>query len=264
MMVATVRNFYEAHGRHMLPWRKTSDPYCIVVSEIMLQQTQVERVIQKYSAFLKQWPTVEALAQASLGDVLRAWQGLGYNRRAKMLHECAKTVVLEYGGVFPDTLVGLKALPGIGPYTAGAVLAFAFNRPQPIIETNIRTVYLYHFFKNAEEVSETAILNLVEKTLDTKNPRDWYWALMDYGVHLKKEHGNLNTKATSYSRQSTFKGSDREIRGVIIRTLATQAHTKTQLVKELAEFPESRIESQLKKLITECLVVNQDQKYQLP
>ena len=137
---------YKKHGRHHLPWRKTKNPYRILVSEIMLQQTPVDRVLPKYQEFLKQFPSIKKLAAASLGDVLRAWQGLGYNRRAKYLHQCAAVIIYDNGGIWPRTVNELQALPGIGPYTAGAVMAFAYNQPIPIIETNIRTVYLHHFF----------------------------------------------------------------------------------------------------------------------
>ncbi len=263
-MVKTVWDFYETNGRHGLPWRQTTDPYQVLVSEIMLQQTQVERVIPKYEAFLEKWPTVQKLAKASLGDVLRAWQGLGYNRRAKMLHQCAREIVNEHGGVFPATYDELQKLPGIGPYTAGAVLAFAFDTPVPIIETNIRTVYLYHFFSKQSAVSEAKIVRYIELTLDQEKPREWYWALMDYGAHLKKLHGNLNKQAKSYSKQSKFKGSDREVRGAIIRALADKSYTRAQLQAKLATFPKIKLCEQMQKLEAENLIVLQERKYQLP
>ncbi len=178
-----VRTYYKQHGRHILPWRKTKNPYRIFVSEIMLQQTQVDRVIPKYKAFLKLFPSLVALADASLGEVLRAWQGLGYNRRAKMLHSCAKEIMESYTGKFPKDQKTLLSLPGIGPYTASAVMAFAYNEPVVLIETNVRTVFIHHFFSDQTDVTDTEILALVDRTLDRKNPREWYYALMDYGSY---------------------------------------------------------------------------------
>lgn len=259
----TVKDFYKRHGRRSLPWRLTSNPYHILVSEVMLQQTQVERVIPKYEAFLKRFPTVQKLARASLGDVLREWQGLGYNRRAKMLYECARTVVRERKGVFPDTYSELVALPGIGPYTAGAVLAFAFKKGIPLIETNVRTVYLHHFFKDATDVSDAEILTYIERTLDTKHPDMWYAALMDYGSHLKRTIGNQNSRAKNYTKQSAFKGSDREIRGAILTHLAEQSTSRTLLHKVLP-FEDVRIDAQLEKLLKEGLIEKRRSTYTLP
>ena len=124
----TVWAFFRANGRHDLPWRKNHDPYHVWISEIMLQQTQVPRVLEKYVQFMELFPTVQKLSKAPLGDVLRAWQGLGYNRRAKMLHACAQEIVRMQNGVFPSNTSALRSLPGIGPYTASAIQAFAFNR----------------------------------------------------------------------------------------------------------------------------------------
>lgn len=183
--VRTIKSFYKKEGRHDLPWRQTTDPYKILVSEIMLQQTQVSRVLEKYKQFLKAFPTAKILAQAPQAEVVKLWSGLGYNRRARFLHQCAKEItVLKQ---FPKTVEDLEKLPGIGHYTARAVATFAFNQPHVFIETNIRTVFVYHFFPKKKAVSDTDILKLVEHTLDTKNPRQWYWALMDYGSYLKSQ-----------------------------------------------------------------------------
>ena len=250
--IHTVRAFYEEYGRHTLPWRKTTNVYRILVSEIMLQQTQVDRVIPKYKEFLKAFPTIAALRKASLGEVLTVWQGLGYNRRAKMLHECVKAISTN----LPDTYEGLMKLPGVGPYTAGAVCAFAYNKPVPIIETNIRTVYLHHFFKDKKSVSDAAIMKKVERTLDRENPRTWYWALMDYGAHLKKTVGNM--KGAAYTKQSTFKGSDREVRGAIVRTLASGEPVKA------LPFAKERLQLQLQKLVSEGMIEKRGGVYRLP
>lgn len=261
--VETVWEFYERHGRRSLPWRNTRDPYKILVSEVMLQQTQVDRVLPKYKSFLKRFPSVRALATAPLGDVLRAWQGLGYNRRAKMLHDCAKAVQAVHAGKLPDAYAALVALPGIGSYTAGAVMAFAHNVPVPVIETNIRTVYLHHFFHDTTDVADTEISKLIIDTIDLENPREWYYALMDYGTHLKKTIGNPNSKSKHYVRQSAFEGSDREVRGTIVRSLSAKPYTRTALHRALSFKPE-RIDAQLERLQEEGMIVLKKRSYTLP
>lgn len=258
-----VRAHYKSHGRHTLPWRKRCTPYRIVVSEIMLQQTQVDRVLPKYKEFIKRWPTARALARASLAEVLTAWQGLGYNRRAKLLHQCVRHVTNECGGRWPTTYTALMELPGIGPYTAGAVMAFAYNQAVPILETNIKTVYLHHFFKDATDVSDKELLALVTETLDTKDPQSWYWALMDYGAYLKRTHGNPNSRSASYTKQSAFVGSDRQIRGAIVRRLTISPATRAQLLTELP-FTDIRIDVQLERLLLEEMIVQKRGQYQLP
>jgi A/G-specific adenine glycosylase len=264
--VAIVQQYYAEHGRYTLPWRKTHNPYRILVSEIMLQQTQVERVIPKYQNFLKLFPTVEALAAASLGAVLIAWQGLGYNRRAKMLHACAQVVVSELKGRWPKSSSGLVALPGVGPYTASAVLAFAYNVATPLIETNVRTVYIHHFFPDALAVPDSDLLPIIERTLDVENPREWYAALMDYGSHLKVSVGNKSQRSKHHAKQSTFVGSNRQIRGVIVRQLATEKSSVSaaQIRTALGAFEVVRIQVQLDHLVREGMVVYTKRKYQLP
>lgn len=252
--IAIVLAFYRRHKRRKLPWRHTTNPYHILVSEVMLQQTQVERVVPKYTEFLRAFPTVEVLATSPLSAVLRAWQGLGYNRRAQHLHECAKIVFQKYKGVFPKDYEILKALPGLGPYTAGAVMAFSYNKAVPLIETNIRSVFLHHFFEYDTEVSDTDIMPLIERTLDTKNPRTWYYALMDYGAFIKKMYGNPNERSKHHVRQSTFKGSDREIRGAIIRLLSVRPHSRRLIHTLLKRFSDIRIDAQLEKLHSEHLI----------
>lgn len=231
----------------------------------MLQQTQVDRVLPKYQAFLQQFPCVTALASASLGDVLIAWQGLGYNRRAKLLWQCAQTVVGEYNGRFPKSYDGLKALPGIGSYTAAAVMAFAYNEAVPLIETNVRTVYLHHFWPaDATDVTDAEILALVAATLPAENVRAWYAALMDYGTYIKKTYGNHNVRAKSYQKQSMFKGSDRQLRGAILRTLVTGEQTRQQLLQQLSGFTDIRVDAQLEALIREGMIVQCGRTYHLP
>ncbi len=260
VFIRTVRKHFKKAGRHDLPWRNTADPYKIVVSEIMLQQTQVPRVIQKYASFLKAFPTVTKLAEASLGDVLKEWSGLGYNRRAKFLYQMAQVVTGEHKVKFPTTIEGLRNLPGIGLYTAGAVYAFAYNKPHAIIETNIRTVYIHHFFKDQEHVSDKELITIIEKTLDTKNPREWYWALMDYGSYLKASGIKNNSKSKHYAKQSKFVGSKRSVRGHILRVLTKNPATLLQLKKD-APKTEYTIEEVLKDLIQEGFIIKNKNKY---
>lgn len=210
---------YYRHNARRFPWRETFEPYHILVSEIMLQQTQTERVMHKYAPFLQTFPTFEVLAAAALKDVLALWQGLGYNRRALSLKATAEIVTHQYAGGLPDDPPALLALPGIGRATAGAVLAFAFQRPTAFIETNIRRVFIHEFFGAQDGISDAQILPLVEATLDRADPRSWYYALMDYGVMLKERFVNPNRRSAHYQRQAPFEGSRRQIRGRILKAL---------------------------------------------
>lgn len=218
-----VWGYYRKHGRHRLPWRLNLDPYAILVSEVMLQQTQVERVVPKFQQWLAALPTWQSLAAAPTAQVLTLWQGLGYNRRALALARCAQAVMSEHMGQLPRTESELLELPGIGPYTAGAVRAFAFNEPVVMIETNIRAVFLHHYWPDEEKISDEALFPLVRKTLDTDNPREWYWALMDYGAYLKKTLPNPARRSLHHVRQSAFEGSPRQVRGAIVRALTQQS-----------------------------------------
>lgn len=256
----TVWDFYREHGRHDLPWRLpeaggTFDPYKILVSEIMLQQTQVPRVMPKYEAFLAKFPDVKSLAAASLGDVLAAWNGLGYNRRARFLWHAAQMIAGDWGGNLPSSIDELQKLPGVGENTAGAVAVYAFNQPVVFIETNVRTAFIHHFFKNKLGIPDIAIKGLVEETLDHENPREWYWALMDYGTFIKQTVGNVSRASKTYAKQSKFAGSARQLRGAIIRTLLNGPHTKAELV---ANFPDERLGAVLRDLVREGLVRGND------
>lgn len=256
-----VRAFYKKHGRD-LPWRKTKDPYKILVSEIMLQQTQVDRVLPKYRSFLKKFPNIRTLAASPLSSVLREWQGLGYNRRAKMLHEAAKKIVKEHGGKVPKTLEALKDLPGIGEYTAKAVRTFAWNEPEVLIETNIRSVFIHHFSSRTRTpISDAALMRHIEGALDRKNPREWNSALMDYGSYLKRNVPNPSRKSAHHVRQKPFKGSDREIRGSILRLLSGEPHTKKEIYG--LPFEKKRIDEQLGALIEEGFVTSHASRYAL-
>jgi A/G-specific adenine glycosylase len=213
-----VWNYYNATGRR-LPWREDVTPYKILVSELMLQQTQVGRVIAKFEAFMQAFPTLESLAAAPLSSVLAVWSGLGYNRRAKFLHQAAQIIVTRHHLEIPRTLSELTALPGIGKNTAGAILAYAYNQPVIFIETNIRSVYFYHFFNDSDVVDDKQLTELVAQTLDREHPRQWYWALMDYGTYIKQTVGNNIRQSRHYTKQSAFVGSRRQVRGKVLRLL---------------------------------------------
>lgn len=264
--VAAVWAYYRVHGRHDLPWRRpepdgTFDPYKILVSEVMLQQTQVPRVIPKYEAFLRRFPTLQAIAEAPLGDVLVAWQGLGYNRRAKYLWQAARMVADERSGVLPRSVEELSELPGIGRNTAAAILAYAFDERVVFVETNIRTVFIHHFFKDQTGVPDKAILEFAAQTLDRDNPREWYWALMDYGSYLKQSVGNLSRSSKAYARQAKFAGSERQLRGRVLRLLAPAPQSKTEL---LAALGDQRAPGILAQLEREGLVTRTGSQYRLP
>ena len=212
-----------------MPWREDTRPYYVLVSEIMLQQTQVDRVVPKFEAFIERFPDEATLAKASLGDVLALWSGLGYNRRAKYLHDAAKMIVNEYDGSFPPSYDDLVKLPGVGPNTAGAIMAYAYNQPVIFIETNVRTVYFEHFFADGDKVHDAEVRAAIESTLDRKHPREFYWALMDYGSWLKRQGAGRVTQSKHYKKQSALKGSVREIRGQIIRQLTNGDKTEDEL-----------------------------------
>lgn len=249
-----VRRWYRVHGRHDLPWRHTVDPYRVLVSECMLQQTQVSRVLPKYEAFLARFPTVHVLAAASVAEVLRAWQGLGYNRRALALKRTAEHLVRDFEGEFPLDVRTLETLPGIGPYTARAVLVFAFNIPHVLIETNIRTVVYERFFPHRAQVREEELTAVLEDVLPKQKVREWYWALMDYGSAQKSQGVRRNRQNPQYRAQSRFKGSDREIRGALLKVLSLRTRTSRRAFDQLS-FSTDRIEAQLHALIAEGLVV---------
>lgn len=238
------KHIYEYYNlnKRIFSWRDIKDPYRVVVSEIMLQQTQTDRVKAKYEQFISSFPSLDALAGASIAQVIAAWQGLGYNRRALALQSFAQRVNAEYGGNIPDNpdiLVGFK---GIGPATAASIAAFAFNKPTIFIETNIRAVYIHCFFKGHAKVKDSDIMPLVEQTLDLANPRQWYYALMDYGVMLKKTHKNPSRKSAHYAVQSKFEGSDRQVRGLILKKLIEVPRLALEvLLEEIPREPEKII-----------------------
>lgn len=226
-----------------LPWRNTRDPYEIWLSEVMLQQTQVPRVQTRWAEWLDRFPSVFALAEAGTADVLAAWQGMGYNRRALALKAAAEEIVRTYDGVFPCDTRSLVALPGIGPATAQGIRSFAFDLPGVYLETNVRTVFLHHLFPDVPAVPDKELVSLVEAACPAVShregndgpevgveryavpqdvddtPRSWYYALLDYGAYLKKTVPNPSRRSKSYTRQSKFEGSRRQKRAAIVRLL---------------------------------------------
>lgn len=249
----TIRFYYRDYVRK-LPWRETKNPYHIFISEVMLQQTQVTRVLKKYPEFLKTFPTFQSLAEAPLRTILKEWQGMGYNRRGKYLKEAAQIIVKEYRGTIPRDTRKVDALPGVGYATASSILCFAYNIPTVFIETNIRRVYIHFFFRDRDDVDDKEIYLLVEKTLDRKNPREWYYALMDYGAMLGKQKENPNKRSRHYSIQSTFEGSDRKVRGEILKIMLKEEKiSKKNLFANLA-IEKTRFDTIISQLEKEKLI----------
>lgn len=266
--------YYEAHGRNELPWRILDangqlDPYHVMVSEIMLQQTQVGRVIPKYEQFLARFPDVQSLASAPLADVLTMWSGLGYNRRAKFLWQAAQMIVRDFNSVFPRTTPELVKLPGIGINTAGAIVAYAFDRPVTFIETNVRTVLIHHFFADEADIPDKQLVPLLQQIMDNivsegiegRTPRTWHWALMDYGTHLKQTVGNMSRQSKTYAKQSTFKGSKRQVRGQVLKLLSEMGRLDLATLQK--DIVDERLQSVLEDLIREEFISLKDEHYHL-
>jgi A/G-specific adenine glycosylase len=241
-----------------LPWRQVVTPYGVFVSEIMLQQTQVSRVLERYGRWLGRFPGFAQLAAAPTREVLDEWQGLGYNRRALWLKAAADMVAREYGGALPREVAELVKLPGVGPHTAGSMAAFAYEEPTVFIETNIRRGFIHEFFDGREGVSDAELRLLVEAAVqavvadDRESPREWYWALMDYGSDLAKRVPNPNRRSKHYAVQAAFEGSVRQLRGEVLRRLLAGPKTVTELAME-----DSRLEAVLVSLEREGFVRRQ-------
>jgi A/G-specific adenine glycosylase len=265
-----VWNFYREHGRHDLPWRREVTPYGVFVSEIMLQQTQVSRVLGRWERWIARWPGFAQVADASVAEVVGEWQGLGYNRRVLRLREAAAKVTgPEFDGVLPREPEQLVRLPGVGPNTAGSVAAFAYNEPVVFIETNIRRVFLHHFAEltgsgttvislPVELISDAELRPLIEATLDRERPREWYWALMDYGAELARRGPNPNRQSKHYTLHSRFEGSVRQLRGEVLRQLLNGAKTRDELT---AALDDSRLEVVLVALVREGFITERDGQY---
>jgi len=270
-----------------MPWRRTHNPYKILVSEIMLQQTQVSRVRTKYVGFLKKFPNIKVLARASLGDVLRAWSGLGYNRRARYLHECAKQVVREHDGRFPNDLDELKKLPGIGLSTAGALLAFALEKDEPMIDTNIRRILTRVFFpqalrfdlKNSKGrtlgISDTILYNFAKSLIPSGKGRVWNYAMLDLGATqcTARSHSNRCPLGKLHGRvgdfqhkkpQKKFAHSDRYYRGRIVALLAARNTCPLRTVASVLALPNKRAHRITEKLLGEGLLKKYGNLLRLP
>jgi A/G-specific adenine glycosylase len=270
--IAIVTAFYRENARSM-PWRSHITPYRIVVSEIMLQQTQVHRVTAKFDAWMKHFPDWQTLAKASTKDVLQEWSGLGYNRRALFLKRIAETITNngETSGALPKTIDELQKLPGIGPNTAGSIMAFAYNTPHSFIETNIRSVYIHHFFsqiekaegkKSCKKINDAEIMPIIQETLNRAtskgyfkgSAREWYWALMDYGSYLKKQIPNPSRQSAHHVKQSTFEGSNRQLRSKILKLIMKQPMTGEMITKQLKGHSKKQIEKNVEALIKEGFI----------
>ncbi|OGZ69470.1 MAG: hypothetical protein A3D44_03545 [Candidatus Staskawiczbacteria bacterium RIFCSPHIGHO2_02_FULL_42_22] len=249
-----VWDFYQKNKREFA-WRKTRDPYKILVSEIMLQQTQADRVIRFYEKWINRFPNFKVLASAKFSEIYPFWQGLGYNRRALALKRAAEKSVKEFDGKLPAEIEKLEEFPGIGPYTARAISIFSFNTPVACIETNIRRVFIHHFFaekisrKDAEinpsaplrasaetrgkKINDEQILEIAQRALPAGKARQWHWALMDYGAYLKSTVPNPNRRHKNYNVQSKFEGSLRQIRGTALKILSAKKMDCDELVERL-------------------------------
>jgi A/G-specific adenine glycosylase len=254
VFIRTVWREGEDHHRE-LPWRYIDDPYAVLVSEIMLQQTQVSRVEKHWRGFLELFPTLDALASADVSLVLEMWQGLGYNRRALALKRTAEWCAEHYEGMLPDDYQGLLALPGIGPATAGGVMAFAFQKPTLYLETNVRTVFLHELFPGEEGVSDKQLEPLVLETCSKEDPRGWYYALLDYGAHLKSITPNPSRRSKHYTKQSAFEGSKRQKRAELVRiVLAAPGITFDEAKRELDKFEAKRGRGSVERALFEELI----------
>ena len=231
-----VKAMGEEHHRE-LPWRYIDDPYAVLVSEVMLQQTQVKRVLDYWPRFMRTFPSIDALASSEVSLVLEMWQGLGYNRRALALRKSAEICSRDYKGNLPATYDELIVLPGIGPATAAGVLSFALQKPSMYLETNVRTVFLHELFPGECDVHDKLIEPLVRRSCPNVDPRSWYYALLDYSAYLKATNPNPSRRSKHHSKQSKFEGSRRQKRAEILRmVLTSEGMAEPQIVRELADF----------------------------
>ncbi len=261
----TVWDFYKKNKRDF-PWRNTTDPYKILVSEIMLQQTQADRVVNYYQRWIKRFPNIASLAEAKFSEIYPFWQGLGYNRRALALQKTAQKAVQEFGGKLPKDILELEKFPGIGPYTARAVSIFSFNTPVACIETNIRRVFIHHFFADKSNIEDAQILEIAEQVLPKDNSCEWHWALMDYGAYLKSQIPNPNRRHKNYAIQPKFEGSLRQIRGATLKILSGEPTSLKILIariKKATNQDTERIKKVLTTLEKEEMIVNNKKIYSL-
>ncbi len=260
----TVMTYYSEHKRSF-PWRDAPSPYNVFISEVMLQQTQAgRRTIDKFNAFIDRFPDFASLASAPLSDILSLWQGLGYNRRALALKKAAEIIVREHNGVLPTNVEKLDDLPGIGYATACSISAFAFNMPVTFIETNVRTVFIHHFFPGRLDVRDDELKPFVEQSLEGIEPREWYSALMDYGTYLKKTQGNISRRSKHYTKQSRFEGSDRQLRGAILRLLSKKGRCELSDLNELSSGAHEKVERVVDALVREGMIIKHTSFLSIP
>ncbi len=254
-------NFYSKNKRD-ISWRETINPYHVVLTELMLQQTQVPRVQEKFPQFIAAFPSFHDLAQAPMIDILSAWQGMGYNRRAKYLKEIATIIVERYNGEVPRDPDQLDAMPGIGPATARSIITYIYNVPELFIETNVRRVFIHHFFEDQPRIADSDIYPLLEKAVDKQNPREWYYAVMDYGTYLGKTVQNPNRRSKHYVKQSKFEGSRRQVRGGILRELIKEP-LKAEALVRLLGFERKQVFDVLKELEGEGFIAKNGDSYKI-
>ena len=224
-----------ARNKRDLPWRHTHDPYTILVSEVMLQQTQVSRVIAKYEEFLYFFPDVYTLSHATAAKVLRVWRGMGYNRRALYLRKAAKMVVEKWKGEFSESERQLSTLPGVGTYTARALLVFAFKKQIWAVDTNIRKIITHFFFKGKPQ-KESVIDDVAQQLVPENKSWEWHQALMDYAALRLRDvkrpfaQGKFSKKLR---RSIPFRETNRFYRGRIVDRLRGGQVGEKKLLKEL-------------------------------
>jgi A/G-specific adenine glycosylase len=280
--------WFAQHGRHDLPWRRDYDAWHVLASEIMLQQTQVDRVRPKFEEFVRRWPRPSGLAATPLADFLRFWSGLGYNRRAMALHRLAGVVARDHGDVVPADVEALRSLPGIGPYTAGAVLAFAHNNDVAFFDTNVRRVLLRiaRAGEFAESLPEGPALDAeVAAWLPKGRSREWYALLMDFGSAVctgrRPKCASCPVAASCLAAprflagevptqrlvrpQSKFEGSLRQVRGAILRELSAAPHDRgIHLDEFVARFRDRDVAGIVTGLVKEGMVAVTNGRVVLP
>jgi A/G-specific adenine glycosylase len=234
-----------------------------MVSEYMLQQTRVERVMPFWENWMRLWPNPASLAKASMEDAVKAWCGLGYNRRCYYLKESASIIVNEYDGAVPKETNVLRTFPGIGPYMAGAIACFGYNRPEGFIETNIRSAMIHCFFPDRNDVRDKEIFPILEAALDRCDPKTWYYALMDYGASLKKSGENPNRRSAHYTRQSPCIGSFRQARGKVIRTLVSMGPSSVKEIEIASGLMGEKLYRVLDRLENESMVAEKEGIYRI-
>ncbi|MFW9851901.1 MAG: Fe-S cluster assembly protein HesB [Candidatus Thorarchaeota archaeon] len=242
-------------NKREFPWRETTNPYYIMVSEIMLQQTQTSRVTNKFLEFIKKYPTPEVLVKAKKSDLLSTWSGLGYNRRALWLQEAAKQIIENKS--FPQTVKELQELKGVGKYTARSILIFAFNSDLATVDTNIRRILIAEGFAS-EETNERELFEIAEKMVPKGKARDWANALMDYGA-MKLTASKTGIKPIS--KQGKFTGSDRQYRGKILKILVNKKKITLDKLQDEIDLHEKKLDEILQKMIKEGLVANKGKQY---